>query len=75
MSAESLDENKERASCAPEVHHVYPFRGERLVKEGLGGQRVACTMESSGSSCSLERALEGTVLSQREATNRGGMHM
>jgi hypothetical protein len=31
MLAESFDEDNERASCAPEMLHVYPLREEGLV--------------------------------------------
>jgi hypothetical protein len=52
MSLESIDEDNERASCEPEVLHVYPLREEWK----LGGQQVSEVFEDL-----LERAL-GTGL-------------
>ena len=77
MTAEGLEEDKEMSSWALEVHHVYPLKEVRLggSTSTSAAQQFNGTMKSSGSSCSLERGLEGTGFMQREATNRGGRHM
>jgi hypothetical protein len=67
MTAESLDENKGRALCALEVHHVYPMKEVRL-----GGQRQRLNEWSlQGLERGLERGLGGTGFTQIETTNRG----